>query len=72
MEKHNSKTNYPQLKKKETFIVKIYGHDNQTWQGKIVWVEERREVHFRSALELFKLMDEITNSQAYLTQAISS
>ncbi len=72
MEKNYSTTNYPQSNRKDTFVIKIYGHKNQTWQGKIVWVEEKKEVRFRSALELIRLIDEITGSQAYLAQAISS
>ena len=28
-----------------------------TWQGSVTWVEEQREQHFRSALELLKLID---------------
>lgn len=30
---------------------------NGTWQGSVTWVEEQREQHFRSALELLKLID---------------
>ena len=65
-------SNYPESKrKKETFIVKIYGCQNATWQGKIVWVEEKRVVHFRSALELIKLIDGAVNqsSLSYLETA---
>lgn len=40
-----------------TFIVKIIDCQNATWQGSVTWVDEQREQHFRSALELLKLMD---------------
>lgn len=42
---------------KGTFIIQVQYRQNSTWQGKIVWVEENRTQHFRSALELIKLMD---------------
>lgn len=40
-----------------TFIVKVLDRQNATWQGSVTWVEERKEQHFRSALELLKLID---------------
>ncbi len=49
--------------KKETFIVKVEYSQNRSWQGRVIWVEERRQARFRSALELLKLMDEAMNSQ---------
>ena len=43
--------------KKGTFIVKIDNCQKDTWQGRVVWADENRTVHFRSALELLKLID---------------
>ncbi|SFC64933.1 hypothetical protein [Butyrivibrio sp. YAB3001] len=43
---------------KGTFIVKIEHSHNNTWQGKVTWADENKQVRFRSALELIKLMDE--------------
>ena len=40
-----------------TFLIKIMDQKNGTWQGSVTWVEEQREQHFRSALELLKLID---------------
>lgn len=40
-----------------TFIIQVQYRQNATWQGKIVWAEENKTQHFRSALELVKLMD---------------
>jgi len=42
---------------KGTFIIQVQYRQNSTWQGKVVWVEENRTQHFRSALELIKLVD---------------
>lgn len=40
-----------------TFTVQIQYRENATWQGKILWVEEKQSSYFRSALELLKLME---------------
>jgi len=40
-----------------TFVIKIKGTDNGTWQGTVDWVEEKKKVAFRSALELIRVMD---------------
>lgn len=42
---------------KGTFTVQIQYRENATWQGKILWVEEKQTSHFRSALEMLKLID---------------
>ena len=42
---------------KATFIVKIEYRQNATWQGQVTWAEKNKTVHFRSALELLKLID---------------
>ncbi len=42
---------------KETFIVKVDHCEHETWQGRVTWAEENKSEHFRSALELIKLMD---------------
>ena len=44
-------------KNKGTFIVKVDNCQNGTWQGRVVWADENREEHFRSALELFRMID---------------
>lgn len=44
-------------KNTRTFRLKIMDQQNGTWQGSVTWVEEQREQHFRSALELLKLID---------------
>ena len=44
-------------KDKGTFIVKVHECQNATWQGSISWTEKGVTKHFRSALELLKLMD---------------
>lgn len=40
-----------------TFLIEIKNNENQSWQGKLTWVEEKKECCFRSALELIKIMD---------------
>ncbi|SFQ12243.1 hypothetical protein SAMN04487928_11976 [Butyrivibrio proteoclasticus] len=52
---------------KQTFIVKITDCQNGTWQGKIVWAEENRSIHFRSMMEMLRLMDEAASATIRLT-----
>ncbi len=40
-----------------TFIVKVDHCENESWQGSVVWAEENKSEHFRSALELIKMID---------------
>ncbi len=51
-----------------TFIVRVENRQNGTWQGKITWADENRTEHFRSMLEMLKLMEEAMASGA---QAVS-
>ena len=44
--------------RRATFIVQIQFRQNATWQGVITWSEKKQERHFRSTLEMIKLMDE--------------
>ena len=43
----------------DTFVVKIMNNQNSTWQGSITWVEGQKSQHFRSALEMLKMIDGI-------------
>jgi hypothetical protein len=52
-------------KNKGTFIIKVNHCENGTWQGSVVWADENRTEHFRSALELFKLMDNAVNNKEF-------
>ena len=41
-----------------TFEISVKFMQNATWQGQIHWIERNQKQHFRSALEMLKLMDE--------------
>lgn len=43
--------------KQGTFIVQVQYRQNSSWQGQVIWAEGNRCEHFRSALELMKLID---------------
>jgi hypothetical protein len=45
------------IKQRGTFIIKVENHANSTWQGEVIWAEKNKAEKFRSALELFKLMN---------------
>lgn len=42
---------------KQSFVVEIEGQENHSWQGTITWIEAQKKEHFRSALEMLRLMD---------------
>ena len=42
---------------KATFILQVKFRQNASWQGSVQWVEEKKTLHFRSALELIKIID---------------
>lgn len=44
---------------KATFILQIKFRQNASWQGTIQWVEKKRTLNFRSALELIKIIDSV-------------
>lgn len=46
-----------------SFLVKIQFRQRESWQGQVTWVEEKRTVSFRSALELIRLLDEAGNGK---------
>lgn len=41
----------------QSFVVEVKCQENHTWQGTILWIEGKKKEHFRSALELIRLMD---------------
>jgi hypothetical protein len=50
-------------RKKGTFIVKVDFCQNESWQGRVIWADENKTQHFRSALELVRIMDDALNKQ---------
>lgn len=45
------------INKGETFVINVKCRQNHTWQGTVKWVEGQKELPFRSALELIKMME---------------
>ncbi|NLW77799.1 MAG: hypothetical protein GXY32_00065 [Ruminococcaceae bacterium] len=41
----------------DTFVVNVQFRQHATWQGTVKWAGQNQEVHFRSVLELLKIMD---------------
>ena len=42
-----------------TFSIQIQYRNNATWQGTVTWIEKNNKEFFRSALELFFLIDSV-------------
>ncbi|MBE6895660.1 MAG: hypothetical protein E7477_01045 [Ruminococcaceae bacterium] len=51
-----------------TFSVRLLFRQNASWQGAVTWREGKSEESFRSALELFLLMDSALSSSSAETQ----
>nr|WP_297705166.1 hypothetical protein [uncultured Butyrivibrio sp.] len=58
--------------KRSTFIVKVDHCQNSSWQGRITWAEENKQVSFRSTLELLKLMNEAVEQTQMMGKAADS
>ncbi len=49
--------------KQKSFMIVIKNNQNSSWQGTIHWVEENKDSHFRSALEMIKLIDSAVDNE---------
>ena len=49
----------PDEKVLATFKLNVLFRQNASWQGRLVWVEQKSEAQFRSVLELVMLMDSV-------------
>ena len=45
-----------------SFLVRIQYRQNASWQGTVQWVESGKTQHFRSCLELIRLIDMAVSS----------
>ena len=57
MQMEDKKKNESTGRKRATFKVEILYQQNASWQGEIIWMEEKKRLYFRSALELMRMMD---------------
>ena len=48
---------------KQTFVVEVIDQQNASWQGSVNWVNTGKKEHFRSALELIRLIDSALESE---------
>lgn len=51
------------MNKKQTFILEISDTQNQSWQGKLEWVQGRKKESLRSVLELLRLLDSVVGQE---------
>lgn len=49
------------MKKKQTFIIEVVDTKESTWQGKVQWVNGKKEQTFRSVMELLRLIDSVVS-----------
>ena len=55
----------------DTFIVQIAYQQNDTWQGTLKWMNQGKEAHFRSTLELIHMIDSALNLSPESTDSSS-
>uniref|UniRef100_UPI00405709AD hypothetical protein n=1 Tax=Acetatifactor sp. TaxID=1872090 RepID=UPI00405709AD len=48
----------------QSFVIEVKSQENHSWQGTITWVEGKQKEHFRSALEMIRLIDSTLNSES--------
>lgn len=49
--------------KKNTFILEVYDTQNQSWQGKVEWIQGQKKESFRSVMELLRLIDSVVEEE---------
>lgn len=47
------------MKEKQVFVLEVIDTQNQSWQGKIEWVQGKKKESFRSVMELLRLIDSV-------------
>lgn len=52
---------------KQTFILEVTSTENQSWQGRIDWIQGKEKQSFRSVLELLRLIDSVVCPQEEAT-----
>lgn len=57
MNRTNSEAN-KEGKPECSFLLQVQFRQNASWQGRIIWMEEKKTVTFRSLLELLVLLEE--------------
>ena len=52
-------TGHDDIPRIATLRIQILFRENYTWQGCLLWEEQKKEASFRSVLELIQILDEI-------------
>lgn len=47
----------------QSFVIEVKSQENHSWQGAVTWVQGKKTEHFRSALELMRLLDSTLNRE---------
>lgn len=55
---------------KTSFVISVKNTQHGSWQGTIFWAEKKKQMCFRSSLELLKLMDSAITQESDCKQAL--
>lgn len=47
------------MEKKQVFVLEIFNDEECTWQGRLRWIDGKKERTFRSVLEMLHLIDSV-------------
>lgn len=50
---------------RQDFVITISHQEHATWQGTVTWLNENKIQHFRSAMELLRLIDSTMDNGAH-------
>lgn len=50
-----------------SFVIRVQHRQNNSWQGRVTWLEENKTENFRSVLELIHLIDDALGTEDEVT-----
>ena len=50
-----------------SFVIRVQHRQNNSWQGRVTWLEENKTENFRSVLELIHLIDDALGTEDAVT-----
>lgn len=59
------------MKSKQVFVLEVNKTENQSWQGKIKWIQGKKKESYRSVIELLRLMDSVVYEKEDMAGEVS-
>ena len=52
-----------------SFVIRVQHRQNNSWQGRVTWLDENKSENFRSVLELIHLIDDALGTDDEMASA---